>query len=83
MVCSMGKKMSQSEIIELLEKEERWMTSKEIGIALDISSGCVNSALSKMFKWNEVLKKNKSKRTWTMWPRGPFLWRAKEEKEDE
>ena len=71
--------MSQADIIKLLEEEDRWMSSKEIGFILEISPGCVNSALNKMLKWNEVLKQMKINNTLN----GPYLWKGKEVKEDE
>ncbi len=47
--------MTQSNIIKLLKKKRRWMTSKEISKILNISSA--NLSPKKLYEHGEILRK--------------------------
>ncbi len=47
--------MSQSNILKLLKKKRKWMTSKGISEILKIS--CANNALRKLFRYGEILRR--------------------------
>jgi len=47
--------MTQSDILKLLKKSKKWMTSKEIAKKLKITSA--NESLRKLFKYGEILRK--------------------------
>ena len=44
--------MSQAEVLALLKRKKKWMTTKEINKALGIASASAN--LSKLLKYGEV-----------------------------
>lgn len=46
--------MSQAKIIELLEKEDRWITAKEIAKKLKLSKSPVKKALESLRKYREL-----------------------------
>ena len=51
--------MTQSDVLNLLKKEKKWMSSKEINKMLDFNAACTN--LSKLFEQNLVFRKEKRK----------------------
>lgn len=50
--------MSQYNVLLYLRKNRnKWFTSKEISLALNIQRGCVTTNLNKLLKNKEVIKK--------------------------
>lgn len=49
--------MGQQEVYNLLKKENRWMTSKEIGDKLNQQRATIAKHCRKLKKWNEIIVK--------------------------
>lgn len=71
--------MTQQSVINTLKRKKKWMTSKQIAAILKISSGSVSTALNKLFKQGEVLKKPLRPIRGLFGGSGytPYLWRIK------
>jgi len=71
--------MTQQEVYVALKKEKGWITSKELAKKMNLSSSSVTSALSKMYKWKEVKRKEvgKQKNCWSMFPSGGYKWKLR------
>ena len=71
--------MSQGDVFKILKKEKNWLTSKEIAVKLKVPASQVTSALSKMYKWKEVKRKEvgKQKNCWSMFPSGGYKWKLR------
>lgn len=62
--------MTQSGALKVLKKKDRWMTTKEVSEALDISSSQEN--LRKLFEQGEILRDRKLiNKHYT------YIWRAR------
>ena len=49
--------MGQSEVIKILEKNEKWMSAEQIGNSLKVENKTlIRRALKVLFKYNEVLR---------------------------
>lgn len=73
--------MTQGEVLEILEREKRWMTAKELAEELGKSSGTVTNNLNKLEKQGEVDKQEQprgdhKKDPWSYFNK-PYRWRAK------
>ena len=53
--------MGQQEVYNFLKKHKGFFTSRQISKVVGVSSGNVNSALSRMFKANEILKRSRKR----------------------
>lgn len=62
--------MGQAEILKIL-KSKKWMTAKDIHKKLDCTLSAVTTALNKLFKNREILRKGKG------YMGNPNLWRIK------
>lgn len=49
--------MSQGDIINILEREKRWMTAQEISDMIKVSPKGVRMSLGRLFKHQEVRRK--------------------------
>ena len=68
--------MTQEDVFNVLKKEQKWMTTKEIASKLDISPGSVCQNLNQLLKYGEVLMKIQPKcHVWSK-PR-PYVWKIK------
>jgi len=65
--------MTQEEVLRVLKKKKRWMTTQEIGNILKTGSGSVSSTLRKLLKYKEI-KFKKSRETFGG---KPYLYKAK------
>lgn len=50
---------------------EEWFTTKEIGIELEISTGDMLKSLARLYKYNEILRRQKTYRSHL------YVWRFK------
>jgi predicted transcriptional regulator len=55
--------MTQQEVLDVLKKNKKWMTSGEIAKKLGITQGAVAKNLNSLFKAKEVYRKD-VKRVW-------------------
>ncbi len=71
--------MTQQSVFQVLKRKKKWMTSKQIAQILKINSGSVCTALNKLFKQGEVLRKTekKTKGLFELIGYPPYLWRIK------
>jgi len=49
--------MAQSNVLELLKKKRKWISTKQLSEELGINASTVNCALRKMLKYSEIDKK--------------------------
>ena len=49
--------MAQEDVLKLLKKEKRWLSTKKIAEKLKIGRGTVDLNLNKLYKYGEVFKK--------------------------
>ena len=54
--------MGQQEVSEVLEKEDRWMTTIEVVEKVESGRASVNASLNKLFKEELILKSKSNKR---------------------
>ncbi len=70
--------MTQQEVLKVLEKQQKWMTAKEIAKITGDNDSCVARCLAKMFKYREVFRKNLNEPKFHWASRiGPYLWKSK------
>jgi len=67
--------MSQQSVYNLLKKKDKWMTAKEISNVLKISPGSVTSALNRLLKHKEILKRDTIQSKSNGFGFTPFQWR--------
>lgn len=56
--------MGQSEVLETLKKENRWMSSKEIAEISQASRSLVTRAIATLFKHGEIFRKKYKGARW-------------------
>jgi len=49
--------MTQSTVLEVLKKKQRWVNTKELMAELNINGSTINCALRKMLKYGEVVRR--------------------------
>ena len=56
--------MTQSDVLKVLKKRNKWMSVKEIAKELRVENGSVIRALNSMFKYGEVFKRKAKKNSY-------------------
>ncbi len=71
--------MAQQNVLNLLKRKNKWMTSKEISVCLKINAGNVVVSLKKLFKQGVVLRKSLRVGEGLFCVSGsrPYYWRIK------